>query len=255
VAAMICLMHLAVVAKAISLEDARRKHLMMLDPRMPAKLQQLPRLQLELQQQQRLQQQVQHYATKQPSRSTAKQRHTRSKHVVTLERSAKLLARSLLGRSAEDAANELEPHSKGSAYVSPHLPPASCYHMEQQVVQLLLEFNCSHPVVQSRSQEDLEQQVSHGPRYKALCHTQCEGHCLESARSISPMSQCCHGCPTRVAVCDYKPKAPAGVVCCGCTMCNPDERILVQKYLARGIPLTRSLRGRCDADQLKATGW
>ena len=27
------------------------------------------------------------------------------------------------------------------------------------------------------------------------------------------------------------------------------------KYLARGIPLTRSLRGRCDADRFKAAGW
>lgn len=96
VAAVVCIMHIALAARAISPDDARKKHLMMLDPRMPARLQQLPRSQLELQQQQRLQQQVQRYATKQPSRSTAKQRHMRSKNSVTFERSSKSLARNLL---------------------------------------------------------------------------------------------------------------------------------------------------------------
>lgn len=32
--------------------------------------------------------------------------------------------------------------------------------MEQQVVQLLMELNCSHPAVQGHVQEELEQQVS-----------------------------------------------------------------------------------------------
>lgn len=162
--AVLCLT-LVVSAAALSPNEARRKHLMILDPRMPVKQQQRQHGDTEPQQQQRVQQQVQRYATGSNAASvrSRRSRQKRNQRSIVFERSSRPLARSLLGRSADPAAQGQATNTKSSG--SPNLPPPSCYHLEQQAVYMMLDFDCSLPGIQGQSTTDLETKVSSTARW------------------------------------------------------------------------------------------
>lgn len=168
-------------ATALSPNEARRQHLINLDPRMPVKPSHLH----QYQQQQHLQQQVEQivtHSTNKHKRSRKPPRHSLSRTSAALERS---LARSLL-------VEEEQQHDYTRTKAVRNLPPDSCY--QQQVVRLLLDFDCSNPAVQEQSEDDLAAKVCVCANLSVLCSQQHSSERLAIAPWLrhSCLSCCTH---------------------------------------------------------------
>lgn len=176
-------------AAALSPNEARRQHLMNLDPRMPVK----PSHVHQYQQQQHLQQQVEQivsHNTNTHKRSRKPLRRSLSRSGAASERS---LARSLLGEEGHQ-----QPGYTRTKAVVRNLPPDSCYHYEQQVVRLLLDFNCSNPVVQEQSEDDLAAKVCAHHLSYAATNTAAN----DSRARPAPQLRCgCLSCCTPAGLC------------------------------------------------------
>jgi hypothetical protein len=158
----VLLLLFAGAARALSPNEARRQHLMNIDPRMPVKPSHLH----QYQQQQHLQQQVQQIVTQTPNkhkRSRKPPRRSLSRGGAVFEGS---LARSLL---VEEEEQQQQQDATRTRAVAPNLPPDSCYHLEQQVVRLLLDFDCSRPVVQEQSEDDVAAKVCACVPFSCAC--------------------------------------------------------------------------------------
>lgn len=137
-------MQLVLYVAAASPYDIQREHLMMYDPRMPTRLpKEFPRSNIHLQQQQHMQQQIQHYAAiAAQQRRRAHKTHASWRH----KRPQRAGSTAVERRLQETASRAKQPRQ---SFNFDNLPPASCYHVEQQMVQLIAEFDCSSPAVQS----------------------------------------------------------------------------------------------------------
>jgi hypothetical protein len=141
---LLCVLHLVLNVAAASQFDIQREHLMMYDPRMPTRLpRELPHSNIQLQQQQHMQQQIQHYAA---IAAQQRRRQHRSGRSWRHKRPQRAGATAFERRLQETASRASTPLGKRN-FNFDNLPPSSCYHVEQQMVQLIAEFDCSSPAV------------------------------------------------------------------------------------------------------------
>lgn len=129
---------------ALSPNEARRQHLMNLDPRIPVKPSHLH----QYQQQQHLQQQVEQIVTHNTNKHKRSRKPPRRSLSRTGAASERSLARSLL------VGEEQQHGYTCTKAVVRNLPPDSCYHYEQQVVRLLLDFDCSNPAMKTQQPQN-----------------------------------------------------------------------------------------------------
>lgn len=151
---------LIATATAVSPQDARREFLMMLDPLVPAHIARQSQSNRQLEQQQHLRQQVERHAQKSTGQSRRHRKRSTAKHRTFQSTHGGGLARSLRDTSAEPHSSSNAAQNSRAIYYPAGLPPSSCYHLEQQEVQLLADFDCSMPGVQGVDQDTFASTVS-----------------------------------------------------------------------------------------------
>lgn len=158
-----------IAAAAVSPHDARRDFLMMLDPSMPARFSKHVQPNVHLQQQQHLRQQVQRYApAAQHTGRRTRRSFSKGQRKVYNRRPGHGLSRSLRDTSAGRGSRaDLDTREHSDPQID--LPPASCCHLEQQDVQLVVAFDCSKPGVHGLRQEEFSSRVSGAGLITAAC--------------------------------------------------------------------------------------
>jgi hypothetical protein len=158
---LLSLMQLVLYVAAASPYDIKREDLMMYDPRMPSRLpRELTRSNIQLQQQQQhmqqhMQQQIQHYAA-----VAAQQRRKAHKtHGGWRHKRPQRAGSTAVERRLQETTSRATVPLRRQGFNFDNLPPSSCYHVEQQMVQLIADFDCSSPAVQNETSEAFEAKV------------------------------------------------------------------------------------------------